>query len=409
MLRQCLIVCLLLLSSFIATAHDPSTIAMPPETLPTSVAAEIPSVAENPVAPTATPAAHTQITPASSASPLANTTTQPTVAATAPLDDDISPSERYRRDLINLLALRTSAPLLLAAAVMAQPDDNDPDRPHALHSATLLVRAQAAGPSDALVWWITAFTCGNAIQLCPHPDALQKLTKIAANNSAIWVLEAQRTQKTGDRMAANAALTHAAEAHEYNDYSTELTRTLLQAISDLPVPPALLQKPPPGVASTAEGIQLTTAYNLANKLGPGAQPAATAALELCDPVLNAVQFNLRRKECVALASKLEWSSSLFAQRTGLALQLKLQAGNSANAQIANKQRNLAWQEQRSAEIMQSMLTDTDGTQQLQRLSLQSHTETGLIYALLRHAHVSLEAPLVALPEEAAVHDIPSKN
>ncbi|QBB69134.1 hypothetical protein ELE36_01345 [Pseudolysobacter antarcticus] len=429
MLRRHLLVCLLFLLPSLATAQDSSSAAAPPKTPPVSVPSEIPQASEIPVAAApmeATPASETS-TPTAAApatsppaktgknakkNPVANKPVVPVAAAPATpvADDGFSPSERYRRDMINFLTLRTDAPLLLAASIMARPDDNDPDRPHAFHSTTLLTRAQTAGPKDALTWWITAFACGNAIQICPRPDALQKLDQIAANNAAVWLLDAQRAQKAGDRTAANVALARAGAAREYNDYSTELTRTLLQAINDLPVPPALLEKPPQGVAATREGIQLTIAYNLASRLGPGAQPVIAAALELCDPTINAAQFDDRRKDCLALAGKLEWGSSLLAQRAGLALRARLQgSGDKPNTEIANKLRNLAWQEQRSTEITQGMLASADGTRQLQRLSLQSHTESGLVYALLREANVPLEAPLETTPETAPAADPTDKN
>jgi len=431
MLRRCLFVCLLFLLPLLAVAQDGSSAVAPPETPPPAAPTETPPTAENPAAAAT---ATTEVAPATDTSaaasaaaaapakpsasgknprknPGANKPAAPVAAppATPVADDGFSPSERYRRDLINFLTLRTDAPLLLAASIMARPDDNDPDRPHAFHSATLLTRAQTAGPKDALTWWITAFACGNAIQICPRPDALQKLDQIAPNNAAVWLLDAQHAQKAGDRTAANIALTRAGAAREYNDYSTELARTLLQAINDLPVPPALLEKPPQGVAATREGIQLTIAYNLASRLGPGAQPVIAAALELCDPTINAAQFDDRRKDCLALAGKLEWGSSLLAQRAGLALRARLQGGDKPNAEIAGKLRNLAWQEQRSGEIMQSMLTSADGTRQLQRLSLQSHTESGLVYALLREANVPLEAPLESAPETAPAADAAEKN
>jgi hypothetical protein len=421
MLCRYLLVCLLFLLPSLATAQDSSGAVAPPETPPVSAPTETAQASETPAAaapmeamparetPTPTAAAPANSPPAKTGknarkNPVANKPVVPVAPAPATpvADDGFSPSERYRRDLINFLTLRTDAPLLLAASIMARPDDNDPDRPHAFHSATLLARAQTAGPKDALTWWITAFACGNAIQICPRPDALQKLDQIAPNNAAVWLLEAQRAQKAGDGTAANVALARAGAAREYNDYSTELTRTLLQAINDLPVPPALLEKPPQGVAATREGIQLTIAYNLASRLGPGAQPVIAAALELCDPTINAAQFDARRKDCLALAGKLEWGSSLLAQRAGLALRARLQGGDKPNAEIANKLRNLAWQEQRSTEITQGMLASANGTRQLQRMSLQSHTESGLVYALLRDANVPLEAPVDTAPAAQAI-------
>ncbi len=429
MLHRHLLVCLLFLLPSLATAQDSSNAVAPPETPPVSAPTETAQASEIPAAAATTEAIPASETPAptlavpatslpaktgknAKKNPGANKPAAPAEAppATPVADDGFSPSERYRRDLINFLTLRTDAPLLLAASIMARPDDNDPDRPHAFHSATLLLRAQVAGAKDALTWWITAFVCGNAIQICPRPDALLKLDQIAANNAAVWLLDAQRAQKAGDRSAANVALARAGAAREYNDYSTELTRTLLQAINDLPVPPTLLENPPQGVAATREGIQLTIAYNLASRLGPGAQPVIAAALELCDPSINAAQFDDRRNDCLALAGKLEWGSSLLAQRAGLALRARLQgSGDKPNTEIANKLRNLAWQEQRSTEITQGMLASADGTRQLQRLSLQSHTETGLVYALLREANVPLEAPLEAAPETAPGAGATDKN
>ena len=118
------------------------------------------AVAQTPPAEPAAPAPATDATPAP-----AKTKSTRGKSAAAPSTDVPEPSasseqgrfEQFRRDLINLLALRTEPDLLVAAAELAYPDTQDSKRPAVLKSPALIKRAQKFGPDSALVWWISTF------------------------------------------------------------------------------------------------------------------------------------------------------------------------------------------------------------------------------------------------------------
>src|SRR3954468_17771995 len=125
--------------------------------------------------------------------------------AAAPLTPEMTPQqklEQYRHDQINLLALRSDAPSVLAAALMAAPDTADKKRPAALKQAALLTRAQTIGDSSPLVWWVTAAVeCHDTPKSCPAVETLQKLENLDAENAAVWTLAMARAQQANDAPA----------------------------------------------------------------------------------------------------------------------------------------------------------------------------------------------------------------
>jgi len=126
-------------------------------------------------------------TPSADASAAVQAAAPPTAAAsatTAVAGDEQQAFEQYRRDLVNLLALRAEADLLVAAAELAYPDSEDKARASALKSPSLVRRAQKFGPDSALVWWVSTFLeCAPDAATCAKA-AVAKLPQVDADNAA---------------------------------------------------------------------------------------------------------------------------------------------------------------------------------------------------------------------------------
>ena len=154
-------------------------------------------------------------------------------AGTAPLSPEMPAAQvlaQFHHDEINLLALRGDAHSLLAAALMAQGDADDPARPKVLQTPALLARAQKADDADALVWWVSAaLECHGKGNPCPDEKTLAQLQKADPANAATWLWALRPAQKPGSAATARAALTSAASAARYDDYFGALTSVLYES------------------------------------------------------------------------------------------------------------------------------------------------------------------------------------
>src|SRR3954468_12658599 len=104
-------------------------------------------------------------------------TAAPAQAESAPVPEMTREQKltQYRRDQINLLALRPQPESVLAAALLADADVDDASRPAALKPPALLKRAQAIGENSAIIWWVSAAAdCRADAKLCPATETLQK-------------------------------------------------------------------------------------------------------------------------------------------------------------------------------------------------------------------------------------------
>ncbi|HZW50663.1 MAG TPA: hypothetical protein VFF05_02270, partial [Rudaea sp.] len=160
-------------------------------------------------------------------------------AGTAPLSPEMPAAQvlaQFHHDEINLLALRGDAHSLLAAALMAQGDADDPARPKVLQTPALLARAQKADDADALVWWVSAaLECHGKGKPCPSDETLAQLEKSDPANAAVWMWALRPAQKPGSAATTRAALTSAAGAARYDDYFGTLTSILYESAGILPI------------------------------------------------------------------------------------------------------------------------------------------------------------------------------
>lgn len=315
-------------------------------------------------------------------------------AAPAPADSAPVPEmtreqklTQYRRDQINLLALRPQPESVLAAALLADADTDDESRPAALKPAALLKRAQAIGENSAIVWWVSAAAdCRADAKLCPATETLQKLESLDAENAAVWMLSMWRAQQANDAPAARAALTSAARAKRYNDYFGALVSAVYEAQDVLPMSKELLAAT--GADASVAGYRLVTAANLV--LDKVALPGGRALAQACrnsDPSDTALVT-----DCTAVARKMELSGSLFAQNAGLALREELLPASPERDALQARKRSLAWQMQRMSELAGSLANDPGVTRTYTQALAASGDESAAVSAVLRSKGIGLEPP-----------------
>ena len=377
MMLRCILflIALLALPAF-AQSSDPATVAPP--------------VSDVAPAPEVAPTAEAQ--PASEAAPAAAPEATP-----APLTPEMTAEQKltqFRRDQINLLALRGDAGSLLAAALMAGADTDDKRRPAALKSAALLKRAQTIAPDNVLVWWVTASAdCRAATKTCPHPETLQKLEAVDGQNAAVWALSLWRAQQANDAPGARAALVSAAQAAKYNDYFGAVIDDLYEAAGILPMSTDLLNATGQNVSSS--GYRLISAAGIAAAM---VQPEGAAVREACkgadanDAALLA--------DCVAVAQKMELSGSINSQNLGLSLKMALLPPGPERDAARSRQRALAWQTLRISDIGDRLAANPAVSRVYTQALNESGNESAAVLAVLRSQGVAIEPPADWQPPQA---------
>jgi hypothetical protein len=352
-----------------------------------------PPLSAQPLAPQAAPPAQTEPTPAQDdAAPAPGAAQQAEPAppsAPAALSPELTPEQQltqFRRDQINLLALRADGHVLLAAALMALPDGTDKSRPAALKTPALLARAQKYGADDPLVWWATAgIECHAPTAACPASETLQQLEKTDAQNAAVWALALAHAQQAKEETTARAALTSAAQATQYDDHFGALVAALNAAADVLPVSEEILRASGQGGVSTA-GYKLTFAAGVAASLP---QPGLRAVVETCkDPSGDAALA----ADCVAVAQKIADCGSLITRSYGIKLLTGLLPAGGQQDSARARSRVLAWQMQRISELGGRLADDSRITRVYLDALAQRGQEIDAVQAVLRNQGVASEPP-----------------
>lgn len=286
--------------------------------------------------------------------------------------------EQFRRDLVNLLALRAEPELLVAAAELAYPDTSDKARPAPLKSPALLVRAQKYGADNALVWWITTFIgCGSDAGKC-QGEAAARLQQVAADNAAAWLpaLHAAR-----DAAQARALLASMAQAQRFDDYWSTSVLAVYRALQVLPVPPEVLSH---GLNTTAARI------NLATSVGGGFLPNYARLGELCVPGDGSDEALIG--DCLAVAKLLESGGTFRSQAVGFGIEDRLVPAGTARDVLRARQRASAWQKQQFLEVSARFPRDEALAQTYTELLKTQANELATVTALLRSQHVATDPP-----------------
>jgi hypothetical protein len=301
---------------------------------------------------------------------------------------------QFRRDQINMLALHGDTPSLLSAALLAQSDEKDPNRPNALKPSSLLAHAQRTGPDDILVWWTAAgIECRDNAKDCPHVETLQKLEALDAQNAAVWALSLLRAQSTNDAPAARAALTSAAQAQRYDDYFGKMMAMLEDAEHILPVSDEVIRASGQLNASV-EGFQLINAAGVAVHAMPPIGAAISAA---CRDAAEPSDLNA---DCVAIARKMVASGSLNAKDAGLKLLVAILPSGGDQNTARDQQRALAWQTLRIGELAEQLADDQRVTRIYAQALHESGTEIAAVFAVLRSQGAAMEPPADWRPSES---------
>jgi hypothetical protein len=346
-----------------------------------------PAAAAAPPASDVAPAS--EVAPADQAQPAPETAPAPVPEAAAPIAPEMTLEQKltqFRRDQINLLALRGDAGSLIAAALMAGADSDDKRRPVALKSAALLKRAQTIAPDNVLVWWVTASAdCSAATKTCPHPETLQKLEAVDGDNAAVWALSLWRAQQGNDAPAARAALASAAQAAKYNDYFGAVIDDLYEAAGILPISADLLNATRQNVS--ASGFRLISAAGTAAAMVQTEGAAIRAACKTVDASDAALLA-----DCVAVAQKMELSGSINSQNNGLSLKMALLPPGPERDAARSRQRALAWQTLRISDLGDRLAADPAVSRVYTQALNESGNESAAVLAVLRSQGVTLEPP-----------------
>jgi len=296
----------------------------------------------------------------------------------APVDEQ-RVFDQYRHDLISLLALRTDADLLVAAAELAYADAKQPGRPAALKSDALLKRAQKFAPDNALVWWVSSFLpCAPGGAPCASADAAAKLQQLDAENAAAW-LPALHAEK--DPGKARALLASMAQAPRFNDFWGASVLAVYNALQILPVPADVL----------SHGLNAAAArLNFATSLGGSFMPNYQRLGQICtgtDPTDTALAA-----DCIAIAQALEKGGTFRSQAVGFTIEGALLPAGTARDVLRARLRANAWQKEKFRELS-ARFPREEGLAQIYVDMLREHgTEPASVTALLRAQHVPTEPP-----------------
>lgn len=322
-------------------------------------------------------------------------------ASGAPPSPEMPPAQllaQFHHDEINLLALRGDAHSLLAAALMAQGDADDPARPAALKTPALLARAQKANDADALVWWVSAeLDCRGKAKSCPRVETLTQLEKTDPANAGAWLWALSRAQNTGDKATARAALASAAQSARFDDYFGALTSLLYESSGILPVRENILRASnQPGVS--VSGFKLTFVATI----------AAAVTMDSIAPLHKACEDRSSSADvatdCVAVAQKLADSGSLFARRNGAEMLLRLVPSGATHDAAVAQLRTQAWRMQGIGSVADRLANDSRVTGLYTQALHASGREIDAVDAVLQSQRIALEPPAdwqPPAPESAA--------
>jgi hypothetical protein len=311
-------------------------------------------------------------------------------AGNPPASPEMPPAQllaQFHHDQINLLALRGDAHSLLAAALMAQADADDPARPKALQTPALLARAQKADDADALVWWVSAaLDCrGGKAKTCPREETLAQLEKSDPANAGVWLWALSRAQATADAAAARAALTSAAQAARFDDYFGTLTSVLYQATGILPVGENILQASnQPGVSPA--GFRLTYAAGIAIAVP---LPDLMALAKTCQSSQSDAGL---AQDCIVIMQKMADSGSLSTRNIGVSQLMRLVPSGAAHDAAVAQARTLAWRIRHIGELGVRLANDSRVTGVYTQALQKSGREIDAVDAVLRFQGIALEPP-----------------
>lgn len=301
--------------------------------------------------------------------------------------------EQFRRDLVNLLALRADAQLLVAAAELAYPDSADPARAAPLKSPALLARAQKFGADNALVWWISTFIgCAGDGAKC-QADAAAKLQQVAADNAAAWLPSLHAAKDAG---AARALLASMAQAPRFDDYWSASVLAVYRALQVLPVPAEVLSH---GLNTTAARV------NLATSVGGGFLPNYARLGELCAPADGGDEA--LTADCLAVAKLLESGGTFRSQAVGFGIEDRLLPPGTARDVLRARQRASAWQKQQFLELSARFPRDEALAQAYTEVLAAQPNELAAVTALLRSQHVFTEPPPGWQPKDGDAPPLPN--
>ncbi len=307
-------------------------------------------------------------------------------AAPAPADEE-QVFTLFRHDLINLLALRADAHLLVAAAQIAAPDEKDPTRLAAKKTPALLKRALQAGPQDPLVLWVAASNPCVSKPGCANPAAAKTLQSIDADNVAVWLFS-----YPGDSNAekSRAIIARMAQAQRYDDYWAADVVALFHALETLPVPDEVRQR---GVGASAARVNFAT--STASVILPQALSRLGKFCIGADPKDGALV-----SDCVAVARKLETGGTFISQGIGFEIEEALLAPGVDRDVMQTRKRAGTWQKEKFLQLSSRFARDPELTQSYLRLLGSEQNELAAVSVLLHEQNIASDPPRDWQPPQA---------
>lgn len=350
-------------ASLCPLAHAQDTTSPPPQEVS-------PAPQENP-APAVTPENTTTTESPATPPPLA---AAPAIHADA--GNNQQAFDQYRRDLINLLALRADAEPLLAAAQLAYFDKDDKKRSPRLKTPSLLARAQQGDANNQLVWWISAqLDCG---AICPRKEDLQKLQTIAPDNGAVWLLSIGAEK---DAAKVRPLVATMAQAQHFNDYWNANVLALYQGLQTLPVPADVLANGVTAIAArlnfaTSVSSALVPPYPLLAHYCKGADKTDTGLIS----------------DCLAIARKIETEGSFGAAMVAFDIEENLLTPGVEYDVMHARRRAVEWQIDRFGSVSARFARDTALAQGYLDLLHSQTSPAAAALALLRSQNISTDPP-----------------
>ena len=300
----------------------------------------------------------------------------------------------YWQDLSRNLRQSTDAHALLTAALIGGLA-LDADK-HARESwgsdafSQLIQRAEQSAPDDVLVLWIAATQCRPTGARCDDAQqvARDKLSELDSDNAAVWLLDAEISQRAGDHESAQTAFSKAAVATRYDDYMIASVKMLAAQFAAHPPREAVLRVTN-GVAQSPQAFANVAAWAIAAAL---VMPQVGLPFKVCTPDRKPVHDVAKAAECLTLARTMQSGDSLIAVGVGVGLERRLLSDTTDAADVERRWRDHAWMVAQLPALAPYIDGDSVSAKDYRRDLYRSNNERSAAATLMTARGIPLDPP-----------------